>query len=113
MTRNDFEAKCKAIMTSRDFTDDGKRKAIESAAESFLDYTIEDDRKILALRRKEEAIERRYSRPGCKPFYCSECSTWHPKEPSEIAELDDEFDRIKAKRKAELVEAAIGPGKAV
>ena len=107
MTETDFMKKCRRIMASGSYTVRGKAEAIEKEAESLVDSIMENLPEVHAIRKREDALETKHSQPGSNPFCCPECSTWHPKEPPEIAEFDCMWDRIKAAKKAEFIKKAL------
>ena len=101
MTKKKFSEKCKEIMASTELNEKGKKAAIEHAATTLIEDTINEFPEIRSVEDRERAVEEKHS--GHKGItYCPECGTWSPKEPPEIKALAKEWSKIKDRKVDEL-----------
>ena len=107
-TRKEFFIRCKEIMAADNLTDAGKEKEIESEAGFFVEHIIWDFPEIKDQKKRQEAIEERYTVSGTpdKPVYCPMCGDWSPNEPAEMNPFNDEWVEFKYRKIAEFIEMA-------
>ncbi len=93
-------------MGSESYTEDGKKEAVDDAAESLMENIVENLPEIRDMRRREDAFERKHSTDR-GTIYCPGCGKWSPKEPPEAKALAREWVEIKERKKAELIRKAM------
>jgi hypothetical protein len=105
-TRKDFFRRCREIMGSESYTEEGKKEAVDDAAEFLMENIVEGLPEIRDMRRREDAFERKHSIDK-GPIYCPGCGTWSPKKPREVRDFAREWVEIKERKKAELIRKAM------